>query len=128
MAADDRGDDIDFLTDDDEEETQEALGGGDDPGSLRGSLGGGGGVVGGVGAASTWQEVDRAALAASALALVSSVAQTAPADDRARDAVWHPTSGAAVVAIAQHDGGGLADPLGFGRIDVANRRLVAVRS
>jgi hypothetical protein len=66
---------------------------------------------------STWQEVDRAELSASALALISSIAQTAPADDRSRDAVWHPT--AAVTVAAE-----LVDPLGLGRIDPDRLALV----
>ncbi|KIZ03142.1 Exocyst complex component 2 [Monoraphidium neglectum] len=64
----------------------------------------------------TWQEVDRGELSASALALISSIAQTAPTDDRSRDAVWHPTT---TVTVTQE----LVDPLGLGRIDPAAMRL-----
>jgi hypothetical protein len=61
--------------------------------------------------------VDRGELSASALALISSIAQTAPTDDRSRDAVWHPTT---TVTVTQE----LVDPLGLGRIDPAAMRLV----
>lgn len=54
------------------------------------------------------------------LKLISSVASTAPTDDKSREAVvWHP----AAVAVTAH-GAALNDPLGFGRIDLPNLRLV----
>jgi len=62
-------------------------------------------------------QVDRGELAASALALISSIAQTAPTDDKSRDAVWHPTT---TVTVTQE----LVDPLGLGRIDAAGLKLV----
>ena len=61
--------------------------------------------------------MDRAELAASALSLISSIAQTAPTDDNSRDAVWHPTTTVTVTAE-------LVDPLGLGRIDADALRLV----
>jgi hypothetical protein len=65
------------------------------------------------------QEVDREQLSNTVLKLISSVASTAPTDDKSREAViWHP---AAVAVTTQH----LNDPLGFGRIDVVNLRLVS---
>lgn len=52
------------------------------------------------------------------LKLISSVASTAPTDDKSREAViWHP----AAVAVNTTN---LNDPLGFGKIDVVNLRLV----
>lgn len=111
---------IELMTDDDDEGLLD-----DDRGAAY-SRGGGRAV------ATTWQDVDRGAIAASALALVSSVAQTAPADDRSRDAVvWHPSAATAAVGGAVGVGGGggaaaeLFDPLGFGRIDTAAMRLVS---
>lgn len=62
-------------------------------------------------------QVDRGELAASALSLISSIAQTAPTDDKSRDAVWHPTT---TVTVTQE----LVDPLGMGRIDPQAMRLV----
>jgi hypothetical protein len=65
------------------------------------------------------QEVDREQLSGTVLKLISSVASTAPTDDKSREAViWHP---AAVAVTTQN----LNDPLGFGRIDVVNLRLVS---
>lgn len=53
------------------------------------------------------------------LKLISSVASTAPTDDKSREAViWHP---AAVAVNTQN----LNDPLGYGKIDVVNLRLVS---
>lgn len=66
--------------------------------------------------------MDRAQLSASVLRLISSVASTAPTDDRSRDAVWHPSATALPISAS------LQDPLGFGRIDVANMRLVRAAS
>lgn len=55
------------------------------------------------------------------LKLISSVASTAPTDDKSREAViWHPA------AVALHTTN-LNDPLGFGKIDVVNMRLVRFR-
>eukprot|EP00879_Flechtneria_rotunda_P018324 GHRR01019221.1.p1 GENE.GHRR01019221.1~~GHRR01019221.1.p1 ORF type:complete len:279 (+),score=98.16 GHRR01019221.1:542-1378(+) len=68
-------------------------------------------------AASSWQEVDRDQLSQTVLQLISSVASTAPTDDKSRDAVWHPTT---TITISHN----LNDPLGFGTIDVDNMRLV----
>lgn len=62
-------------------------------------------------------QVDRGELSASALALISSIAQTAPTDDKSRDAVWHPTT---TMTVTQE----LVDPLGMGRIDAVNMKLV----
>jgi hypothetical protein len=64
------------------------------------------------------QEVDREQLSGTVLKLISSVASTAPTDDKSREAViWHP---AAVAVNTQSRN----DPLGFGKIDVVNLRLV----
>jgi len=63
------------------------------------------------------QDVDREQLSQTVLKLISSVASTAPTDDKSRDAVWHPTT---TLTVTQH----LHDPLGFGKIDVINMRLV----
>lgn len=52
------------------------------------------------------------------LKLISSVASTAPTDDKSRDAVWHPTT---TLTISQDL---FNDPLGFGTIDLVNMRLV----
>ena len=65
------------------------------------------------------QEVDREHLSQTVLKLISSVASTAPTDDKSREAViWHP----AAVAVNTQS---LNDPLGFGKIDVVNLRLVS---
>ena len=64
-----------------------------------------------------WQDVDRDDLSKTALKLISSVASTAPTDDKAREAVWHPTTTITVTAE-------LVDPLGLGRIDPVDLRLV----
>ncbi|KAI8462855.1 MAG: exocyst complex component Sec5-domain-containing protein [Monoraphidium minutum] len=92
-------DDLDYMTEEEEDD------GGDEPRGLARLTG-----------PATWQEVDRAELADSALALISSIAQTAPTDDKSRDAVWHPTTTVTVTAE-------LVDPLGLGRIDPATLRL-----
>ncbi|GBF96117.1 hypothetical protein Rsub_08993 [Raphidocelis subcapitata] len=115
------GDDNPFRRRADEEDGSEASFLTDDEGDAVGEEGGGAAAAArrtGPSGPATWQEVDRAELSASALALISSIAQTAPADDRSRDAVWHPT--AAVTVAAE-----LVDPLGLGRIDAA--RLVLER-
>jgi hypothetical protein len=65
----------------------------------------------------TWQDVDRDDLSRTALKLISNVASTAPTDDKAREAVWHPTTTITVTAE-------LNDPLGLGRIDPVDLRLV----
>jgi hypothetical protein len=63
------------------------------------------------------QDVDRAELSSTVIKLISSVASTAPTDDRARDAVWHPPATLTVQASLQ-------DPLGCGTIDLERRQLV----
>lgn len=68
------------------------------------------------------QEVDREQLSGTVLKLISSVASTAPTDDKSREAViWHP----AAVAVTTTN---LNDPLGFGRIDLVNLRLVGTNA
>eukprot|EP00775_Hariotina_reticulata_P008992 gene8992-9164_t len=67
-------------------------------------------------AANSWQDVDREQLSQTVLKLISSVASTAPTDDKSRDAVWHPTT---TLTVTQN----VHDPLGFGKIDVINLRL-----
>eukprot|EP00882_Tetradesmus_deserticola_P024795 GHRQ01027121.1.p2 GENE.GHRQ01027121.1~~GHRQ01027121.1.p2 ORF type:complete len:140 (+),score=35.04 GHRQ01027121.1:478-897(+) len=69
--------------------------------------------------ANSWQDVDREQLSSTVLKLISSVASTAPTDDKSRDAVWHPT----VTFTASQDQ--YQDPLGFGTIDLLNMRLVS---
>ncbi|WIA14506.1 hypothetical protein OEZ85_003026 [Tetradesmus obliquus] len=67
--------------------------------------------------ANSWQDVDRAQLSSTVLKLISSVASTAPTDDKSRDAVWHPT---VTFTISQDQ---YQDPLGFGTIDLLNMKL-----
>lgn len=67
------------------------------------------------------QDVDREQLSQTVLKLISSVASTAPTDDKSRDAVWHPTT---TLTVTQN----LHDPLGFGKIDVINLRLVSAHT
>jgi hypothetical protein len=66
----------------------------------------------------SWQDVDRDELGKTVLKLISSVASTAPTDDKSRDAVWHPTSSITVTAE-------LVDPLGLGRINPDTLTLVS---
>jgi hypothetical protein len=69
----------------------------------------------------SWQDVDRDELGKTVLKLISSVASTAPTDDKSRDAVWHPTSSITVTAE-------LVDPLGLGRINPDTLTLVSSSS
>jgi hypothetical protein len=64
------------------------------------------------------QDVDREQLSSTVLKLISSVASTAPTDDKSRDAVWHPT---VTFTVSQDQ---YQDPLGFGTIDLLNMKLV----
>uniref|UniRef100_A0A383VH62 Exocyst complex component SEC5 n=1 Tax=Tetradesmus obliquus TaxID=3088 RepID=A0A383VH62_TETOB len=67
--------------------------------------------------ANSWQDVDREQLSSTVLKLISSVASTAPTDDKSRDAVWHPT---VTFTVSQDQ---YQDPLGFGTIDLLNMKL-----
>jgi hypothetical protein len=64
------------------------------------------------------QDVDRDEVASTALRLFASIAATAPTDERARDSMWQP----AMAPPPQQQE--LIDPLGMGKIDPANMRLV----
>ncbi|KAF6265699.1 exocyst complex component Sec5-domain-containing protein [Scenedesmus sp. NREL 46B-D3] len=67
--------------------------------------------------ANSWQDVDREQLSSTVLKLISSVASTAPVDDKSRDAVWHPTT---TFTVSQDQ---YQDPLGFGTINLLNMKL-----